>query len=171
VSGTPPRTGWAARRGVFWLAWYLPLFGLWILFVGTLALEEIVLGALAAAGAATAADIVRAQDLVRFRLRPRWLSGVWRLPWQLVTDSGLLAVALWRQLRRPGSVRGVFRVVPFPQEGDDAAAAARRALATAVVSLTPNTYVVGVEGNEGAALVHQLVRRPGGEIPQSMLKE
>jgi len=65
----------------------------------------------------------------------------------------------------------VFRVLPFPQEGDDAAAAARRALATTVVSLTPNTYVVGVEGNEGAVLIHQLVRRPGGEIPPSMLKE
>jgi multisubunit Na+/H+ antiporter MnhE subunit len=172
VSGArPSRPGPAARRGIFWLAWYFPLFGLWMLFVGTLAPEEMVLGALAAAGAATAADRVRAQDLVRFRLRPRWLTGVWRLPWRLVTDSGLLAVALWRQLRRPGSVRGVFRVLPFPKEGDDAAAAARRALATTVVSLTPNTYVVGIEGNEGAVLVHQLIRQAGGEIPPSMLKE
>jgi multisubunit Na+/H+ antiporter MnhE subunit len=166
------RWGGAARRGVFWLAWYLPLFGLWMLFVGSFSLEEIVLGALAAAVAATAADLVRAQDLVRFRMRPRWLSGVWRLPWQVVADSGLLAAALWRQLRRPGSVRGVFRVLPFPRdEGDGAAAAARRALAVAVASLTPNTYVVGVEGDEGTVLIHQLVRRPGREIPPSMLEE
>lgn len=159
------------RRGRFWLAWYLPLFGLWLLFVDTLAAEEAVLGALGAAVAATAADVVRAQDLVRFRMRARWLAGLAELPKLLVTDSWLLAVALWRQLLRPGSVRGLFRVLPFPEEGDDAAAAARRALVTGVVSVAPNTYVVGIERGEGCMLVHQLVRRPGGEVPKSMLEE
>ncbi|HZD74885.1 MAG TPA: Na+/H+ antiporter subunit E [Actinomycetota bacterium] len=159
------------RRMRFWLAWYLPLFGLWLLFVDTLAAQELVLGAIAAAAAATAADVVRSQDLVRFRMRARWLRGLGVLPAQVMTDSWLLAVALWRQLRRPGSVRGLFRVLPFPVEGDDAAAAARRALVTGVVSLTPNTYVVGVERGEGAMLVHQLVRRHGGEVPNGMLEQ
>jgi multisubunit Na+/H+ antiporter MnhE subunit len=159
-----------AHRGRFWLAWYVPLLALWILMVGSLALQELALGALAAAVAATAAEVVRAQDLVRFRMRPRWAAGVWTLPWRVVADSGLLAVALWRQLRRPGSVRGVFRVLRFPSEGGGAAAAARRALVTSVVSITPNTYVVGIEGEEGTVLVHQLVRRAGGEIPPSMLE-
>ena len=158
------------RRARFWLAWYVPLFGLWLLFVDTLAAEELVLGAIAAALAATAADVVRAQDLVRFRMRARWLRGLTALPGQVVTDSWLLAVALFRQLLRPGSVRGLFRVLPFPVEGDDTAAAARRALVTGVVSVTPNTYVVGVERGEGFMLVHQLVRRPGGEVPSSMLE-
>lgn len=158
------------RRGKFWIAWYVPLFGLWLLFVDTLAAEEVILGALAAAVAATAADVVRAQDLVRFRMRARWLAGLGAVPWRVVTDSWLLALALWRQLVRPGSVRGLFRVLPFPVEGDDAAAAARRALVTGVASLAPNTYVVGVERGEGFMLVHQLVRRPGGEVPRSMLE-
>lgn len=159
------------RRGVFWLSWYFPLLALWLLFVDSLAIEEVVLGAIAAALAATAADFVRAQDLVRFRLRARWLTGLWTLPWQIVVDSGLLAVALWRQLRSPGSVHGVFRVLPFPREGDDAVATARRALVTSVASIAPNTYVVGIEGEEGAILIHQLVRHPGGEVPPGMLEE
>ena len=159
------------RRGVFWLSWYLPLLALWLLFVDSLAIEEVVLGAIAAALAATAADLVRAQDLIRFRLRARWLSGVWTLPWQIVVDSGLLAVALWRQLRSPGSVHGVFRVLAFPREGDDAVATARRALVTSVASISPNTYVVGIEGEEGTMLIHQLVHRHGGEVPPSMLEE
>jgi multisubunit Na+/H+ antiporter MnhE subunit len=159
------------RRGRFWLAWYLPLFGLWLLFVDTLAAEELILGAIAAAAAATAADVVRAQDLVRFRLRARWLRGLAVVPGQVVTDSWVLAVALWRQLRRPGSVRGLFRVLPFPVEDDEAAAAARSALVTAVASVAPNTYVVGVERGEGSMLVHQLVRHPGGEVPSSCLEQ
>ncbi len=129
------------RRMKFWLAWYVPLFGLWLLFVDTLA-----------------------------AVRARWLRGLWVLPRQVLTDSWLLAVALWRQLRRPGSVRGLFRVLPFPIEGDDAVAAARGALVTGLVSVAPNTYVVGIERNEGFMLVHQLARRRGGEVPGSMLE-
>jgi len=158
------------RRGIFWLSWYIPLFGLWLLFVDSFAVEELVLGAIAAALAATAADAVRAQDLVRFRMRLRWLAGVGAVPKLVVTDSWLLAAALWRQLVRPGSVRGLFRVLPFPASGDDdATSAARRALVTGVASLAPNTYVVGIES--GAVLVHQLVRRQGGEIPASTVED
>ena len=160
-----------ARRVKFWLAWYVPLFGLWLLFVDTLATAELVVGAIAAALAATAADVVREQDLVRFRMRARWLPGLASLPWLVVTDSWLLGVALWRELRRPGSVNGLFRVLPFPVDEDDATGAARTALVTSIASIAPNTYVVGVERGEGTVLLHQLVRRPGDEIPASMLEE
>ena len=129
------------------------------------------MGAVAAALAATAADAVRAQDLVRFRMRVRWLAGLGAVPKLVLTDSWLLAKALWRQLVRPGSVRGLFRVLPFPVDGDSATAAARRALVTGVVSLTPNTYVVGIERDEGAVLVHQLVRGQGGGTPASMVDD
>lgn len=159
------------RHGRFWLLWYVPLFGLWLLFVDTLAKEELVLGAIAAAAAATAADIVRAQDLVRFRMRARWLLGLTGLPKQTVTDSWLLAVALWRQLRHPGSVRGLFRVLPFPVEGDDARANARRALVTGVISIAPNSYVVGIERDEGCMLVHQLVRTEEEIVPKVVLED
>jgi hypothetical protein len=68
-------------------------------------------------------------------------------------------------------VRGEFRVVAFPSEDDDARSAARRALATAAVSVAPNTLVVGVEGGEGVMLIHQLVPEPGSPVPPSMLAE
>lgn len=45
------------------------------------------------------------------------------------------------------------------------AAAHRRALVTGVVSVAPNTYVVGVERGEGLMVVHQLVCRRGREVP------
>jgi multisubunit Na+/H+ antiporter MnhE subunit len=158
------------RRVTFWFAWYVPLVVLWLAFVDTLAAAEVVLGLVAAAVAATAAEVVRDQELVRFRLEPRWLRGLGGLPWQVLRDSWLLAEALWGQLRgRP--VRGAFRVVPFPVEQDDARSAARRTLVTGVVSLAPNTYVVGIEGEEGVVLVHQLVHDPASPIPPSMLEE
>jgi multisubunit Na+/H+ antiporter MnhE subunit len=167
MTSTPPSR--ARPRAMFWIAWYLPLVVLWLAFVDTLASAEVVLGTVAAAVAATVADLVRAQDLVRFRLEWSWLRDLDRLPWQVLGDAWALAGALWRQLRgRP--VKGVLRTVPYPVERDDARSAARRALVTGTVSLTPNTYVVGIEGDEGFALVHQLVPGPANPIPQSMLE-
>jgi multisubunit Na+/H+ antiporter MnhE subunit len=158
------------RRLRFWLAWYVPLVGLWLLFVDTFALEEVVLGLVAAALAATAADLVRVQDRVPFRLDPGWLAGLAQVPGQVVRDSGLLALVLWRRLRGQ-QVRGSFSALPFPVDADEGRSAARRALVTAVVSLAPNTYVVGIEGDEGRMLVHHLVPTDGPVVPPAMLRD
>ena len=159
-----------AKRVRFWVAWYVPLVLLWLLFVDTFAGQEVIVGLVAAAIAATAAELVRSQELVRFRLDPHWLRGLPGLPWQVLHDTWLLTVALWRHCT--GSpVRGVFRVVPFPSEADDDRSAARRALVTALVSVAPNTVVVGVEGAGGEMLIHQLVPEPGSPVPPSMLEE
>ena len=158
------------RRVGFWIAWYVPLVILWLAFVDTLAVAEVVLGLVAAAVAATAAELVRSQGLVRFRLEPRWLRDLPRLPWQVLRDCWLLAAALWRDCTGH-PVRGVFRVVPFPSEADDARSAGRRALVTALVSVSPNTLVVGVEGGGGELLIHQLVPEPGSPVPPSMLED
>jgi multisubunit Na+/H+ antiporter MnhE subunit len=158
-----------ARRVGFWIAWYVSLVILWLAFVDTFALAEVVLGLVAAAVAATAAELVRSQDLFRFRVDPRWLRDLPRLPWQVLRDCWLLAVALWRHCTGH-PVRGLFRVVPFPSEADDARSAGRRALVTALASVAPNTVVVGIEGGEGEMLVHQLVPEPGSPVPPSMLE-
>jgi multisubunit Na+/H+ antiporter MnhE subunit len=166
TSKPPSRAGLRAK---FWIAWYVPLVVLWLAFVDTLATPEVVLGLVAAAVAATAADLVRAQDLVRFRLEWPWLRDLYRLPGLLLSDCWVLAAALWRHLTgRP--VKGALRTVPFPVERDDARSAARRALVTGTVSFTPNTYVVGIEGDEGFALLHQLVPGTANPIPRSMLE-
>jgi hypothetical protein len=165
----PPSGSGHVRRVKLWIAWYVPLVVLWLAFVDTLASAEVALGLVAAAVAATAADLVRAQALVRFRLEPRWLRDLPQLPWQVLRDCWVLGAALWRHLTgRP--VRGVFRVAPFPSEDDDARSSARRALVTGILSLAGNTYVVGIEGDEGIMLIHQLIPEPGSPVPPSMLE-
>jgi multisubunit Na+/H+ antiporter MnhE subunit len=155
-------------RAKYWIAWYLPLVVLWLAFVNTLATGEMVLGLVAAAVAATAAELVRDQDLVRFRLRVSWLRDLYRLPGQVLADSRVLAVALWRRLTgRP--VHGGFRALPFPIDRDEALSAGRRALVTGFVSLTPNAYVVGIE-DDGILLVHQLGTDQANPVPPSMLE-
>jgi multisubunit Na+/H+ antiporter MnhE subunit len=159
-----------ARRVGFWFAWYVPLMILWLAFVDTFDPAEVAIGLIASAIAATAAELVRAQDLVRFRLEPHWLRDLPRLPWQVLRDTWLLAVALWRHCTGH-PVRGRIRVVPFPSEADDARSAGRRALATVLASVAPNTVVVGIEGAGGEMVVHQLVPEPGSPVPPSMVED
>jgi multisubunit Na+/H+ antiporter MnhE subunit len=159
-----------AKRVGFWVAWYVPLVLLWLAFVDTFARQEVIAGLVAAAIAATVAELVRSQELIRFRLDPRWLRGLPGLPWQVLRDTWLLTVALWRHCTGH-PVRGVFRVVPFPSEARDNRSSARRTLVTVVASVAPNTVVVGVEGDEGELLVHQLVPQPGSPVPPSMLED
>jgi hypothetical protein len=160
------------RRLKFWIAWYIPLVGLYLAFASTIEPHELLLGLVAAAVGATAQELVNAQDLVRFRMKPRWLGDLWRLPGQVLADSWLLAVVLWRRIVRGQATTSAFRTVPFPVvQEDEAVTNARRALVTIAVSTAPNIYVVGIEGEDGVMLVHELVPRTDEPVPPSMLAD
>jgi multisubunit Na+/H+ antiporter MnhE subunit len=153
-----------------WVSWWVGLFLLWMLLVLTQATPEVVAGAIVAAIGATAAEVVRRSRFVELLpwglvpLRPL------RLARTVVTDSWLLAVVLVRQLRDRHDNVGVFRGIFFEAgPDDDARAATRRALYTALVSLTPNTYVVGIDRENDNMLVHELVAGPREQTRERVL--
>jgi multisubunit Na+/H+ antiporter MnhE subunit len=139
------------------LGWWIALFVVWLLLVDSLARPEVAAGPAAALLAAVAALAVRAQTGVRFRLRRGWFRQLGGVPWSVLRDSGILAVALWRRLVRGEHPRSLLRLVPIQAAGDEPEAAAWRAFATIVTSIAPNTYVIGIDRERGVALVHQLV--------------
>jgi multisubunit Na+/H+ antiporter MnhE subunit len=146
----------------FWLGWWALSMTLWLLLTSTVAGSEAVVGAGASAIAATFAELTREQVSPRFRPRPRWVADARRLPWQIVSDTVLVFVALWGEITGTRRVRGSLREVPFHHGGDrDPRASARRALAEIGVTTTPNTIALGVDPERDALLVHELVRRPG----------
>jgi multisubunit Na+/H+ antiporter MnhE subunit len=145
------------QRLLHWFAWWVALVLLWQLFVNTFATPEVLAGLVAAAIAATAAEIVRGQGLVHFRPELRWLLRARKLPLAVVVDCRIVMGAVWRRLARREPVRGAFTAFPFSCGGDDAEAAARRALYVMAISLTPNTFVIGIDRENDVMLVHQLV--------------
>src|SRR5207302_4082412 len=92
------RRSGAVRGAVRLLGVWLALFALWMLFVDTLALPEVLAGSLSAAIAATFAEVVRRQGLIGFRPKPRWLLRIVRLPGLLVRDTGTVLLAAIRLL-------------------------------------------------------------------------
>jgi hypothetical protein len=144
-------------RVVGWLAWFAALNLLWLLFISTWVWEEEILGVVAAAVAATAAEAVREQGVAGFRPRMRWLRRAPALPWLALRDSGLVLGALAGQVSRRRPVRGRFRLVPVVLPDDPDEQAAKRALLTAGGSFAPNSYVLTIDTRRALMLTHELV--------------
>ena len=88
------------------------------------------------------------------------------MPARIVSETVTVFVALARHASGRRRVRGSLVALPFPHGApDDPEAAARRALATAAVSVSPNTYAVGVDSDGDELLIHQLVPETAARHP------
>src|SRR5580704_16812868 len=88
-----------ARIGA-WLVWWLLLMSLWVMLDDSLATDELLAGAGAAALAALVAEVVGYQAATRFEMRIEWLIPALRLPGQVISDMVTVSAALWRRLAR-----------------------------------------------------------------------
>src|SRR4051794_2819566 len=154
VSRTPrdrPRHPGAVRA---WLIWWALLAALWLALVDTVVVPELVVGAFAAAAAATGAVLVRRHRLVLLRPRAAWVRHAARPLARTVTDLAPLARALWRRAIRRRDVRGRLVELPYTAVGHDPVEAAHRVFTQALGSLGPNTVVVGIDHERRTLLVH-----------------
>jgi hypothetical protein len=147
----------ARQRILVWLGWFAVLNLLWLGLVVTFGWQEEIVGVVAAAFGATAAEAVQAQGLVQVRIKLRWLAGLFPLPWRVVVETWEVFALLARAAVRGERVRGAFRCEVFPHTGDHPADEARRALYKIEASVAPNTYVVGYDEATGTMLLHQLL--------------
>jgi hypothetical protein len=155
-----------AQRVAFWLGWWALSYALWILLVFKTEPAEFVAGAIAAAFAATGAELVRARGYAPFAPELVWTRQLLRLPREVVVDCWRIAMLLVQHFVRGRPVEGSFRIVHFSAGSpDDPQAQARRAVAEWLGCVSPNTYVVGIDERHHVAVVHQLVR---DELPPEL---
>jgi multisubunit Na+/H+ antiporter MnhE subunit len=145
---------------VFWVAWWAVLFAVWLLLVGSLQADELIVGAAAAALSASVALAVRSRGYILFSPRLAWARELPELCLGIIVDTGLLGSALWRRVVRRERVRGQILRVPFHYGGENGRDGARRALVNFAVSITPNSYVVDIDPDADSLLVHRLVTGP-----------
>ncbi len=150
-------------RILAWLVSWVLMLSLWLLVTDTLSLAEVLVGAGAAALAATLAEGVRYQSGARLGLEWRWLLAGLALPAAVARDTLVVVGALCAVLarRRPPASR--FREVT--EDGIDLAAvgAAQRAWLMAARSVAPNSIVLGIDTDRGVMLVHELVAPDDGQ--------
>ncbi len=147
------------RRGAEVLVWWSLLVGVWVLTLSSVATSEM----LAATGSALLCAIagVAAREAAggAWRPAPSWAAWFVRLPVVVVSDTVrvlLRAVRLASGAEAEGDPGDLHTLaIPGGETGDRYAA--RQAISTIAVSLTPGTYVADVDEGHAVLLVHGLV--------------
>ncbi len=151
----------AARRVGSWLVWWTLLMSFWVILDNSLATDELLAGAGAAALGAFLAELVSYQAATRFRMRIEWLAPALGLPGQVARDTVIVFAALWRRLAHGQEPPSGFRELPVRYGGDTAEDKTRRALLVGGQSVAPNTFVLGIDQDRDVMIVHQLVVNSG----------
>jgi hypothetical protein len=150
-----------SRRVLAWVLGWVFAAALYLLLIDTTSLPELIVGAVAAALAATGLELAREQGIVGESIRWRWLLRLHRPLLKLPVDVALVSWAALAQLIRRRSSRGRFRAVRFRCGQDEQLDSGRRALAEGFGSFAPNTIIVGIDTERELILAHQL-RTTGG---------
>jgi multisubunit Na+/H+ antiporter MnhE subunit len=149
-----------------WVTWWVLLMSFWVAADDSIATDELLAGAGAAAIAAFLAELVSYQAATRLRMRIEWAAAALRLPGQVARDTVIVFAALWRQLARREQPPSGFRELPARYGDDTAAGKTRRALLVGEGSVAPNSFVLGIDRDRSVMVVHQLVVNHGGAEKQ-----
>ncbi len=141
-----------------WGGWLVPLYAVWLMYVGVDAWLELVAGACAVAVAATAQQAVRRTGFRGERVDLRTLALALRLPYRVGEEFAILMWALVSAAVRRERPHGGFRRLKAGAAGEGAEAVGRRAAITILGGVAPNTYVVDIDPETDAMLVHDLHR-------------
>ena len=151
-----------ARRIGAWVAWWVLLMSFWVILDDSIALDELLVGAGAAALGAFLAELVSHQAATRFRMRIEWVVPALGLPVQVARDTVIVFAALWRRLAHGTLPPSGFREVPVRYGGDTAEDRTRRVLLIGGRSVAPNSFALGIDQERAVMVIHQLVV-PDGE--------
>jgi multisubunit Na+/H+ antiporter MnhE subunit len=147
---------WARRVGS-WLIWWVLMMSFWVMLDDSVATDELLAGAGAAAIAASLAEVVSYQAASRFRMRAAWLVPALRLPGQVARDTVIVYRALWRRLIHGEQPPSAFLELPVRFGDDTPAGVTRRTLLVGGASIAPNTFVLGMDAERNVMVVHRLV--------------
>lgn len=155
------------RLGLYLTAEWICFVGLWFLFVYQLSLIELVVGASVAAVTIGAFHISLSVEPLRFRPKLRWFRPVLSLPFTVTHDMDILLRALIR-LMSGKPIPSSFQVTHFSAPAEGPRTDARRALAVAFTTVSPNSVVAGIDRKTGLVLFHTLKRTPVPEVLKAM---
>jgi hypothetical protein len=148
-----------------WVAWWLPLFWLWILLSGEWNRQEWVAAAAAATIAATLAEFARVRTGFAAHVPVGAAADVPQALAMVVVDFGIVVWALVSSALRRRVVRGEFVSRELEGRAHAARGVGPRAWTALAASYSPNAYVIDIEPETHRVLLHDLVPRRESERP------
>jgi hypothetical protein len=141
---------------VAWLTAWAAAAALYLLLIDITDLPELIVGAGAAVLAAIGLELSREQRIVGESIRIAWLARIYRLLVRIPADIAIVSWVALRALVGRDASPGAFRTLRFRCGDDEALESGRRALAEAIGSVAPNTFVIGIDPERKLILAHQL---------------
>jgi hypothetical protein len=130
---------------------------LWILFVAGTKPEEMIVGCACTLLTVAFSAYVAKTTSLEIRLRFGDVIQMWRIPKSLITGTWEILAVLIPDVLHIRPAESLFRAAPF--ESDSTAVwAARRVLAVAYTTATPNFIVIGIDPATKLMVFHQLRR-------------
>lgn len=157
------------RLGLSLVSAWAGFTGLWFLFVYQLSLIELVAGAAASALTVVALEVSLHAVPLRFKPEARWLSRAFVLPVTVVEDMIVLLRTLMR-LVAGRKIPSLFQVTHFRAIADNPRSNAKRVLAVAFTTVSPNSIVIGIDRESGLLLFHELEKTPLPKILEELQK-
>jgi multisubunit Na+/H+ antiporter MnhE subunit len=150
----------------FLLCWLFE-WVLWLVFTDNTGFRELLVGA-AVAAIATYFSFVFAhrKKVTSFRM-PAGLGVIWQVPAVLARDTAVLLLAVARRLAGRSLPSG-YAAIPFAAVGDNPRSRGKRALAATLMTVTPNTLVLGVLKNEKVLFFHRLLPEPPSSLTRRL---
>jgi hypothetical protein len=154
------------RHFVGWVCFWLASFWLWMLLVGEWNEIELLAAVIAATVTATFAEYVRSIGLLPVRVPVRRLGSLASALAMVPVDFTLLMGMLLRGIARGRMPRGRFVVREWTEAtGEDPESRGIRAWSAFAANFSPNAYVVDIDTERQAVLLHDLVPLRQSEKP------
>lgn len=147
-----------------------PIFYLfWLVFVGTFAFHELLIGLIGAALASIGLIVIDVCYPARFSPALGELLALWRLPWYLLSGTWEIVLVAAKDLLGIDKAKSLFRVARFDAgEECDPSDVARRVLAAGYTTVAPNFIVLGVNSSDQKLLFHQIERSSVPKMTQTL---
>jgi multisubunit Na+/H+ antiporter MnhE subunit len=148
------------------LVYAAALLGMWIVLAGQPDAQDLAVGSVAAVLAVGVGYLLSQRGKMVPSVRAADLRTLAAVPWQVVVETGQVFALAARKASGHPAASGALRTVPLDAGPDVRGwpAARREAVLTALLSAAPNTVVVDIDMEAGAALVHQLITASPSDV-------
>ena len=143
-------------------------YGLWVLFIGTWAAHELLVGLVLVAAATAFGCFVGRSSKLEATFRWVDVKQAWRVPWYAVADSWAITEVLLRDVLGGQRAEGAYRVCGYAGSDRDPVKVGREVLATAYSTATPNSIVIGIDTAQNRMLFHQIKRTEMTEMGREL---
>jgi hypothetical protein len=141
---------------------------LWVLFVGSVRRNEMIVGVATLVLLSASLSAIRRAEMLHLRFQLTDIIQSWRIPAYLAARNVEIAKVLFDDLFGSGGAGSFYRVTGFKSAKSNSILSAREVLVTLYTTVAPNFIVIGIVRHPSRMLFHQIERTNVSEMTKAL---